>query len=146
MGFLKLGTGGETRVDAWLQDVWGKMTVKTKLIDTDTVIMRFLSEKEVNNVLRCAKTLSSPFVVVDRWMEVTGSPQRPYWVRFHKDPLHAWREEVFRLLGDCLGATLEVYQLTSSKEMLTHGRVKVFMGKVCKLSVQIPLWVGNLQA
>lgn len=70
-------------------------------------------------------------------------PSRPRRVRFYGVPLHTWRE-VFRLLGDCLGSTLEVDQLTSSKEVLTHGRVKVLVGKVRKLSIQILLWVGNL--
>lgn len=138
MGFLKPGTGWETRVEAWLQDVWCKMTVKTKLIDTDIVIMQFLSDK-VNEVLRCTKTMSSSFVAVDRWMEVIRSAPRPCWVRFHGVPLHAWREEVFRLLGNCLGATLEVDILTISKEVLTHGRVKVLTGKARKLPVPIGL-------
>lgn len=66
-----------TRVEAWLQHVWRKMMVRMKLIDIDTVFMEFLSEKEIYEVLRCAEAFSSPFVAVDRWMEVIGSHHDP---------------------------------------------------------------------
>lgn len=72
-------------------------------------------------------------------MEMIGSPPWPCWVRFYRIPLHAWREDVFRLLGDCLGVTMEVDHLTSSKEVLTHGKAKILMGKVWKFPIQIPL-------
>lgn len=136
-------------MEALLYEKWGKMPAMTKLIDADTIIMEFLSDEEVEEVIRCVEapssSLSSPFLVVDRWMEVIGSPPKPCWVRFSGVPLHAWREEILRLLGDCLGESLEVDRLTISKQILTHGRVKVLLGKVRKLSTQIPLWVGNLQ-
>lgn len=57
--------------------------------------------------------------------------------------MHAWREEVFRLLGDCVGVSMEVDQWTISKEILTHGRVKVMLNKVKKLPIKIPLSLGS---
>lgn len=42
--------------------------------------------------------------------------------------MHAWREEVFRLLGDCVGASKEVDQRTISKEIVTHGKERVLLG------------------
>lgn len=59
-------------------------------------------------------------------------------------PLHAWRE-VFLLLGDCVGTSIEVDRCTISKEILTHGRVRVVLGKVRKLPAKIPLLLGDLQ-
>ncbi|KAJ8617765.1 hypothetical protein MRB53_013951 [Persea americana] len=76
-------------------------------------------------------------------MEVIRSPLQ--WVRFYGVPAQARREGVFRLLGDCLGRTVEVDSKTVSKEELTFGRVKILSGKVCKVSKQIHLWVDNLQ-
>lgn len=63
-------------------------------------------------------------------MEVIRSPPRPCWVRFYEVPLHTWREKVFKFLGDCFGVTLEVDHDIVTKEVLTHGRVKVLLGKV----------------
>lgn len=59
--------------------------------------------------------------------------------------MHAWREGVFRLLGDCLGQTLEVEQATCSKEEISFERVKVLLGKVLKLPTHILLLVEDLQ-
>lgn len=86
VGFLKPNLGGETRVEAWLQDAWGKMLIKTKLINADTILMQLLSDKEIHEVLNCAKHSSSPFPAVERWMEVIGAPPRPCWVRFYGSP------------------------------------------------------------
>lgn len=120
------------------------MPVRIKLIDRDVVLMQFLSEKEVLEVLQCINGPVTPFLAVDRWMEVIGCPPHPSWVKFLGVPLHAWREEVLHLLGNCVGATIEVDECTISKEILTHGRVRVLLGKVKKLPIQIPLWVGDL--
>lgn len=60
-------------------------------------------------------------------------------------PLQAWREGIFRLLGDCLGQTLELDPRMRSKKIISHGRIKVLLGKVNKLSKQIPLLVRDLQ-
>lgn len=54
-------------------------------------------------------------------------------------------EGAFRLLGDCLGSTVEVDQNTISKKNLSYGRVKVLMGNACSLPVKIPLWVDDLK-
>lgn len=59
-------------------------------------------------------------------------------------PLQAWREGVFWLLGDCLGQTSEVDPKTCSKEIISHGKVKISLGRVIQLPVQIPLLVGDL--
>lgn len=112
--------------------------------------MQLQSEEEVEEVIRCFQDLShvlpsNPFTVMDKWMEVIGSPPRSCWVKFSGVPLHAWKEGVFRLLGNCLGETTEVDQRTVSKEVLTHGRAKIQLGRVWKLPAQITLWLGDLQ-
>lgn len=59
--------------------------------------------------------------------------------------MQAWREGVFRLLGDVLGRTLEVDHCIALKEILTHGTLKILRGKVGRLPKEIPLKVGDLQ-
>lgn len=49
------------------------------------------------------------------------------------------------MLGDYLGQSLEVDPKTCSKVIISHGRVKVLLGRVLQLSAQIPLLVGDLQ-
>lgn len=78
------------------------MPVSFKLIDRDVVFMQHVFEKEVLEVLQCINGLATPFLVVDRWMEVIGFPPCPSWIKFSGVPLHAWSEEVFRLLGNWL--------------------------------------------
>lgn len=58
-------------------------------------------------------------------MEVLGSPPRDCWVRFRGVPLHVWSEDIFSLLNDYVGSTIEVDPLTSRKEFLLFGRVKI---------------------
>ena len=146
VGFLKQGSGGVNVADLWLNRVWGKKPIGTKMMDMDTIIIQLSSAREVEEVLDCANILvHSPFVAIDRWMEVIGSPPSFWWVRLYGVPLQVWREGVFRLLGGCLGQTVEVDDNTMSKEVLSHRRVKIMARKVCKLPKEIHLWVEDLQ-
>lgn len=51
---------------------------------------------------------------------------------------------IFQLLGESLGQTLKVDQRTISKKFILHGRIKVLLGKVIKLPMQILLLVVDL--
>lgn len=144
MGFLKNPSGGVWEVELWLAKTWGRKPITIKLLENDIVLMQVSSEVEIEEILRCAES-SSPFITLQRWMEVIGAQPRPKWTRFRGVPLQAWREGVFRLLGDVLGRTLEVDLCTTSKEVPTHGRVKVLMGKAGRLPKEIPLSIGDLQ-
>lgn len=102
-------------------------------MDKDAVFMQFQNSKETEEVMPCAKDKSSSsFFVVERLMEVLGPPPRPQWVKMSGVPMHAWGEGVF-LLGDYLGQTMEVDCRTISKEVISHGRVRVMLKKVRKL-------------
>ena len=68
-------------------------------------------------------------------MEVIGSPPCPRWIKLFGVPSQVWQEGISHLLGDCLGCMLEADRVTILKEVLTHGSVKVMLGKVCKLRV-----------
>lgn len=81
------------------------MVTRINKFDEDAVPLQLQSIKEVEEVLACAENKSeSPFLTIERWMEEIGAPPRPQCVRMSGVPLHAWREGVFRLLGDYLGA------------------------------------------
>lgn len=60
------------------------MPINIKLIDRDVVLMQFVFEKEVSEMLQCINGPATPFLVVDRWIEVIGSPPCPSWVRFFR--------------------------------------------------------------
>lgn len=135
VGFLRHKAEGVRAVESLLAFFWGKMAARMKMFDEEAVVIKFLSEKEAEEVLIYADRSSSPFLALDRWMEVIGAPPSSRWVRILGVPLHVWRVGVFRLLGDCLGQTLEVDQATISKEVLSHGRVKVRLRKVQQLPV-----------
>ena len=52
-------------------------------------------------------------------------PTGEVWLRFIGVPLHVWREGVFRILGNCVGRTLEVDHRKTQQENLLFGRVKL---------------------
>ena len=76
----------------------------------------------------------SPFSLLERWMEVLYTPPRPLWVTVQGLPLQAWHEGTFRLIGDCLGQTMEVDERTKKKEKLKAGRIEILLDK----SVTLP--------
>ena len=125
VGFMKSPSGAIREVEVWLANTWGGRPISIRILDTDVVLLQLSSDVEIEGILRFAREFHSPFIAVERRMEVIGAPPRPKWIKFHGVPLQAWREEVFRLLGDVLGRTLEVDHRTASKEILTNGRVKI---------------------
>lgn len=109
--------------------------------------MQFLTEKEVEEVLRNATRTEdpSPFIVLERWMEYLGHPPRPCWIKVKGMPLHAWHEEVFRLRGGCFGKTLEVDKKTIRKEHLVEGRVIVMLDNTTPLPSSVSIWVEEVR-
>lgn len=79
--------------------------------------------------MSCEELSSSPFIAVERWMEVMGNPPWPTWMRMKGVPLQAWCEETFHLLGDCVDSTLEVDNRNFIMQILDYGRVKVLKRK-----------------
>ncbi|KAJ8626716.1 hypothetical protein MRB53_020023 [Persea americana] len=73
------------------------------------VWLELQSEAVVTRILHLAAVAQkSPFQVLQRWMEVLGSPPCEVWIRLKGVPLHVWRAETFSLLGEYLGSMLEV--------------------------------------
>lgn len=143
IGFLK---PNQELADAalWLQSFWGRSTAGLKQLEGNTVHIQLLLEEEVRQVLQCTvDPSSSPFIALDRWMEVIGSPPITKWIHLLGVPLQAWNEGVFRLLGDFIGSTIEVDCRTLEKEVLAYGRVKVLTSRLCKLLLEIPLSIGD---
>lgn len=104
--------------------------------------MQFQSEEEVEEVLMVAKDqdINSPFTVLERWMEHLGPPPCPSWVRVKGIPLHVWHEEVFRLIGNCLGRTVEIDERIRSMEGdLQRGRIKVLLNKNVSIHCTMPI-------
>lgn len=79
--------------------------------------MQILTEKEVDEVLECASRQEgpSPFIALERWMECLGHPPRPCWIKIRGMHLHAWQEDVFKLVGECLGCTIDVDEKTIAR-------------------------------
>lgn len=78
-------------------------------------------------------------------MEVLGPPLYPIWVTMKGVLLHAWHEDIFRMIGNCIGRTLEVDQRTISQEVLEEGRIKVVLETVEALPILVPLWVEEIK-
>ncbi|KAJ8644802.1 hypothetical protein MRB53_006550 [Persea americana] len=111
------------------------------------VRLELKSEAKVADILHLAAVSDhTPFKAIDRWMEVMGSPLSDTWIRIYGVPLHVWREETFSLLGECLGSLIEVDPVTSRKDNLLFGRVKVARDPNLKLPQRLPLVRRSLHA
>lgn len=78
-------------------------------------------------------------------MEFQGSPVWPIWVNMRGVPINAWNEEVFRLLGNCLGRTVLGDSKTSRKEDLEGCQVKVLIDRPVSLPAPMFLWVEDIK-
>ncbi|KAJ8615144.1 hypothetical protein MRB53_034516 [Persea americana] len=116
------------------------------MLDSSTVWLQFSSKVEASEFLVFANNgKDSPFLAVEGWMEVIARPPRAVWLRFRGVPLHVWTEGIFRLLGDCVGKTLEVDIRTVKQEFLLFGRVKVKRDDFWNLLKEIILWLDDLR-
>lgn len=68
------------------------------------MLIQLSSSKEINEILKVADDASSPFALLERWMEVIGAaPQLVLSGLSFLEFLCRLGEGGFRLLGDCLG-------------------------------------------
>lgn len=84
------------------------------MLDDQVVWMQFSSQREAEEVLLAAADRKgpSPFSLLERWMELLGSPPSPLWVTVKGMPLQAWHEETFGPIGNCFSRTMEVGKRT----------------------------------
>lgn len=110
-------------------------------------MIQWSSAEEANQFLQlaCEKIPGSPFMSIERSMEVQGVLSRPVWVHLRGVPAHARNKEVFRLLGNCFGHTVLVDSKTILKEDVEVGRVKVFKSKPGHLPESLSLWVEDIK-
>ena len=52
---------------------------------------------------------------------------------------------MFRLIGDCVGKTVEVDARTREKEVLKEGRVQVLLNSSTTLPILVPIWLDDLK-
>lgn len=100
--------------------------------------------EEVLELVKAKRTVS-PFSLLERWMEWLGSPLRCSWIKVKGMPLQAWHEGVFRLVGNCLGRTVEVDKKTVQKDYLKESRIRVQVDKPVTLPTQLSIWVEDLK-
>lgn len=135
------------RADIWLTSSVGLVPVRLSLLDEQTVWMVFVSEEKADKArVRAPGDPSSPFLAVEKWMEVLGHPRKPVWVHMKGVPLHVWQESVFRKLGDCLGQTVDVDPWMISTKNLQFKRVKLLMDGSRKLPTALSLWYDEFRS
>lgn len=88
VGFLK-DKEVVSKVLSWFQFFLGKPPLDVKMTGYLTVWIKLCSEAEVKESLYYAQDqANSPFVQLERWMEILGSPPHDVCVRFKGFPLH----------------------------------------------------------
>ena len=115
-------------------------------LDEQVVWLQLSSSREVDEfLLKAIGGSSSPFSMIERWIEILGTPPNPIWVKVKGVPLQAWHEGGFRLIGDCAGKTVEVDITTREMEALKEGRVQVLLNSSTTLPLQVLIWVDDLK-
>lgn len=111
------------------------------------VWIKLISEKDLEAFLDKAvlERDSSPFSALEKWMECMGSPPSPVGLKIQGVPLHVWDAEILRLMGNCLGRTVEVDCRTSNKKCLEAGRVKVLLDRSVSLTNSVPIWAEEVK-
>lgn len=73
------------------------------MLGQQAIWIKLLSEKDLEEFLDKAaiERDSSPFSVLERWMECMGSPPTPVGLKIQGVPLHVSDEEIFSLIGNC---------------------------------------------
>ena len=79
VGFLKSNAKGLKEITRWIETCWGRRPHNVQLIDERVVWLQFSTPREVEKALfkAASRDCSSPFSMVERWMEVLGSPLKP---------------------------------------------------------------------
>ena len=78
VGLLESLEKGLSQIFPWLEAWWGKLPYKIKMLDSSMVWMRFASSEEAIEVLaRANDGKDSPFLAIERWMEVLSRPPTP---------------------------------------------------------------------
>lgn len=76
------------------------------------------------------------FKFIRPWRESDLNGKRRVWIEVYGVPLHAWCPQFFTRIGNRLGKTVEVDELTMSKEDLRKGRILVStpcLQKICRI-------------
>eukprot|EP00268_Persea_americana_P009560 TRINITY_DN13823_c0_g2_i8.p1 TRINITY_DN13823_c0_g2~~TRINITY_DN13823_c0_g2_i8.p1 ORF type:complete len:414 (+),score=87.35 TRINITY_DN13823_c0_g2_i8:1496-2737(+) len=146
VGFLKATVSIE-QIESWIYKCCGQLPLNLQKLEEQVVWMQLSSTSEVDDFLRNIAAMggSSPFSMIERWMEVLGSPPNSIWVTVKGVPLQPWHEGVFRLIGDCVGKTMEIDARTREKKVLTEGRVQVLLNSSTILPLQVPIWADDLK-
>ena len=74
VGFMKSPSGGIREVEVWLANTWGGHPISIKTLDTDVLLLQLSSDVELEGILSGAREFRSPFIAIERWMEVIGAP------------------------------------------------------------------------
>lgn len=136
VGILKSNAEGLEEVETWLETCRGKLPQNIQMLDEQVVWLQFSSPREVEEVLSGGCLF--PFSIMERWMEVLGSPPNPTWVMIKGLLLQVLHVGVFRLLGECLGRIMEVDERTLKKEALKKGILKVLLYNSVTLPLSMP--------
>lgn len=120
--FLQAKGYVKTRVCRLSYDSW--------VLDPDTV-------EESNNILNEDKDwLELCFTSVRRWKETDLNGRKRVWVNVYGVPLHAWCDQMFRRIGNKLGKVIEIDSTTSSRSVLSKGRIMVdtpYFETICRV-------------
>ena len=89
VGFLKASSVSIEQIESWIYNCCGQLPLKLQKLEEQVVWLQLSSTSEVDDFLCIITAMggSSPFSMIERWMEVLGSPPKPIWVKVKGVPL-----------------------------------------------------------
>lgn len=114
-------------IEGWLTHQMGA-AVEVKQLTYSLFWVKPLSGAEYQRLLLSETSFCNALIRrLDRWTEVLGPSLQPCWIRCEGIPLHAWSEEVFRRIGDCLGQVVAVDEAATLKRRVNILRLQALI-------------------
>jgi hypothetical protein len=129
----------------------GFQSIKVTSMGGDMVLLRSPMEGDIQRLLRSKnECLHYYFSEIKPWNPGLFAVQREIWIQVYGIPLHIWGDDLFKMIGNKLGAFLDYDEETASMARLDVARLKIRIGKwavldeVVKVEVEgviFSLWV-----
>ena len=122
----------ENMFEAWVREVWGlNEGLRVVPLNEDLLFMEFESSVEAKRVLESGRrNFRGGVLQLERWNPYSGCIRRKgsaqeEWVRVVGLPLHLWKTEVLKKIGDACGGFLAIDKITELRREMKWARILV---------------------
>ena len=119
-------------LEAWFRDVWRLNEVVTvSVLNADLLMVEFDSPEKAKWVLESGRrSFSGDVLQMERWRPEAGCVRskesvQEVWIRVVGLPLHLWKPEILRQIGDACGGFVTLDNNTEDKKEVKWARILI---------------------